>query len=78
MSVATRNLKDYLLIKEAAAFIGVSEGTLRNWGRQGKIPTHRYPSNKYRLYKKGDLETFLVAVHSSAKASAGLRGSSRR
>jgi MerR family transcriptional regulator, copper efflux regulator len=78
MSSVTRNLKAYLLIKEAAAFVGVSEETLRNWGRQGEIPTHRHPINKYRLYKKGDLETFLAAVHSSANASTGHRGARRR
>jgi excisionase family DNA binding protein len=60
------NLKDYLRIKEAARLIGVSEGTLRNWGREGKIPTHRHPINGYRLYRKADLEALLKAIHQSA------------
>jgi len=69
------NFKDYLLINEAAALIGVSEGTLRNWERQGKIPTHRHPVNRYRLYKKSDLETLLAALHGSAHAPRGFRRS---
>lgn len=60
------NLRDYLRIKEAARLIGVSEATLRNWGRQGKIKTHRHPLNHYRLFKKADLEELLHAVKRSA------------
>jgi excisionase family DNA binding protein len=59
------NLKEFLRIKEAAEFLGVSEGTLRNWGRQGKLRTHRHPINGYRLYCQADLETLLAAVHRS-------------
>jgi excisionase family DNA binding protein len=49
------NAQHYLLIGEAAQLLGVSEGTLRNWGRQGKIRTHRHPINQYRLYRRADL-----------------------
>ena len=56
------NFKSYLRIKEAAAFIGVSESTLRNWGRNGKILTYRHPINRYRLYKKGDLDALLREI----------------
>jgi excisionase family DNA binding protein len=63
------NLRDYLRIKEAARHLGVSEGTLRNWGRQGKIKTHRHPINGYRLFKKVDLEELLRAVRYSAEPS---------
>jgi MerR family transcriptional regulator, copper efflux regulator len=69
MAAVKTNLKDYLLINKAAAFIGVSVGTLRNWGRLGKIPTHRHPINKYRLYKKADLKKLLAAVRASALPS---------
>jgi excisionase family DNA binding protein len=60
------NLRDYLRIKEAARLLGVSEGTLRNWGRQGKIKTHRHPVNRYRLFKKADLEELLNAARKPA------------
>ena len=58
-------LQDYLQIKAAAAFLGVSANTLRNWERQGKLATYRHPVNGYRLYKRTDLEALLAAVRRS-------------
>ncbi len=52
-------LDTYLTIKEAAVFLGVSLNTLRNWGRDGKVPMHRNPVNGYRLFRKSDLEQLL-------------------
>ncbi len=52
-------LHDYLRIKEAAEYLGVSPNTLRNWGRNSKIAEHRHPVNNYRLYKKADLDRLL-------------------
>ena len=53
------NLRDYLTIKEAAAFLGVSPKTLRAWDRAGKLKPVRHPLNRYRLYLREDLEAFL-------------------
>jgi DNA (cytosine-5)-methyltransferase 1 len=61
------NLQYYLRIKQAAEFIGVSESTLRNWERDGKITTYRHPISRYRLYKKEDLEALLKEIERSAK-----------
>ena len=61
------NLQNYLRIKQAAEFIGVSESTLRNWERAGKITTYRHPINRYRLYKKSDLEGLLRRIEDSTK-----------
>ena len=58
-------LQDYLQIKAAATFLGVSVNTLRNWERAGKLATYRHPINGYRLYKKVDLEALLAAVKRS-------------
>ncbi|MGI8744144.1 MAG: MerR family DNA-binding transcriptional regulator [Bryobacteraceae bacterium] len=44
----------------------MSQATLRNWGKQGKIKVHRNPVNGYRLFKKGDLDELLLAVKRSA------------
>ena len=52
-------LKDFLTVTEAAEFLGVSPNTMRNWGRDSKIPEHRHPINNYRLYKRDDLESLL-------------------
>jgi MerR family copper efflux transcriptional regulator len=53
---------NYLKIKEAAEFLGVSELTLRNWDKKGKIFAHRHPVNNYRLYRRADLEKFLEKI----------------
>ncbi len=45
----------YLTVSDAAAYLGVSASTLRNWDRSGKLKPRRHPMNKYRLYHKDDL-----------------------
>lgn len=52
-------LDSFLRVKEAAVFLGVSLNTMRNWGRDAKIPEYRHPVNNYRLYKQADLERLL-------------------
>ena len=52
-------LDEFLTVKEAAEFLGVSPNTIRNWGREAKIPEHRHPINNYRLYRRQDLEGLL-------------------
>jgi excisionase family DNA binding protein len=54
-----RQLNGYLTVKEAAAFLGTSPATLRNWDRAGKLTPCRHPVNGYRLYRKEDLEQVL-------------------
>lgn len=58
-------LDTYLTIREAAEFLGVSANTLRNWGRDGKVPMHRNPINDYRLFKRVDLERLLKSIERS-------------
>ena len=52
-------LDEYLRIKEAAEYLGVSPNTLRNWGKDGRISEHRHPVNNYRVYKITELERLL-------------------
>ncbi len=56
------SLHDYLTIKEAAAFLGVTPITLRRWDRKGKLKSTRHPINRYRLYKKEKLEALLAGM----------------
>lgn len=64
-------LDEYLRIKEAAEYLGVSPNTLRNWGRNGRITEHRHPVNNYRLYKTAELDILLRnAEKSRASQSA--------
>jgi excisionase family DNA binding protein len=58
-------ITEYLTIKEAAEFLGISPSTLRNWEKQGKLSTHRNPVNSYRLYRKEDLERLLKLIRNS-------------
>ena len=56
---APSNLAGYLTVKSAAEFLGVSRSTLRNWDRAGKLKPHRHPMNRYRLYRRSELEAVL-------------------
>lgn len=60
------NLKGYITIKEAAAFLGVNPMTLRNWDKQGKLKSRRHPINGYRLYKRDDLKRILHILEKRA------------
>ena len=55
-------LSEYVKVAEAAAILGVSQGTLRNWAEAGKMPMHKNPANGYRLFKRKDLENFLSEI----------------
>lgn len=57
-------LREYLKIKDAAALLGVSSMTLRNWDKQEKLKPHRNPINGYRLYKKEELLRVLKSIES--------------
>jgi MerR family copper efflux transcriptional regulator len=71
-------LHDYLRIQEAAAFLGVSPNTLRNWGREDKFPEFRHPVNNYRLYQRSDLEAVLRRVGRPGRAAGKRRQKARR
>ena len=65
------NLQDYLTVGAAAALLGVSAKTLREWDRAGKLKPIRHPINQYRLYARTDLQAFLQGL---AEARAAVRG----
>ena len=66
-------LDSYLTIKEAAEYLGVSANTLRNWGRDNKLPMHRNPINRYRLFKIADLDKFLANIEKSKQSKSSRR-----
>lgn len=56
------NMKDYITIKEASELLGVDKTTLRRWDKAEKLKSYRHPINKYRLYKKSELEKLLEDI----------------
>jgi excisionase family DNA binding protein len=50
--------KNIITIKSAAEILGVSEQTLRNWDKQGKLKARRDAETGFRVYKISELESF--------------------
>lgn len=48
-------------VKGAAAILGVSPGTVRNWCNQGKLPCHLSAANQ-RIFDKNELLEFKAAA----------------
>ncbi|TAL50375.1 helix-turn-helix domain-containing protein [Patescibacteria group bacterium] len=53
--------KEFLSIREAAEYLGVSVNTLRRWDESGKLKPVRNPANDYRMYRRSDLEPYKVS-----------------
>ena len=53
-------LCDYVKTSEAADILGVSINTIRTWAAAGKLRVARNPANGWRLFRRDDLEKFLV------------------
>jgi DNA-binding transcriptional MerR regulator len=60
----------FLHVKQAAALLGVAPNTVRNWGREGKLPEFRHPMNNYRLYRREDLVRILRRLRTPERAHA--------
>lgn len=56
-------MKDLLEIKEAAAALGVSKGTIKNWEKKGFITSIRHPISRYRLYKREEVQKLLNHIN---------------
>jgi len=69
-----RKITDFLTIRQAADFLGVTPNTLRNWEREKKITPYRNPLNRYRLYKKEDLESAKITDSLTIKQAADFIG----
>ncbi len=62
-----KRIDEYMRIKDAAEFLGVTQNTLRNWERENKLRVYRNPQNGYRLYDKEDLEELLNNIKPNLK-----------
>jgi hypothetical protein len=70
------SLKDYIRVGEAAALLGVTTKTLRNWDRAEKVRARRHPINRYRLYLREELLTLLNRIGDVSGELAGAPNSS--
>jgi DNA (cytosine-5)-methyltransferase 1 len=71
-------LDEFVTIKQAAKFVGISANTPRNWHRDAKIPVYRNPVSNYRLFKKADLEELLRQIEQSGQFPTGWKRSAPR
>jgi excisionase family DNA binding protein len=62
-------LNQYVKVAEAAEILGVSQGAVRTWAEDGKLPVHRNPANGYRLFRRTDLDSFLRRAAKPVKPS---------
>lgn len=69
-----KKLDDYLKIAEAAAFLGISQNTLRKWADEGQIPVRVNPVNGYRLFSREELEKFLKNLGKPKNAEKKRKG----
>jgi len=63
----------FLTVSEAAALLGVSASTVRNWDRSGRVRAIRHPVNNYRLYDRYELQALLdrIASNSAERKNSG-------
>jgi excisionase family DNA binding protein len=67
MPQTATSLDEYLTVKAAAEILGVCPSTLRNWDRAGTLKPHRHPMNRYRLYRRAELEALLRSIKEDRK-----------
>lgn len=63
----TSSSERFLTVGEAAAELGVTPTTLRNWDKAGKLIPHRHPINGYRLYAEAEIEVLKDAIGGKKK-----------
>jgi excisionase family DNA binding protein len=59
-------LDEYLTVRQATEYLGISPNTPRARGEEGKLPMHRNPLNAYRLFEVSDLDEILKRVEQSS------------
>ncbi|WP_194726926.1 MerR family transcriptional regulator [Noviherbaspirillum malthae] len=64
------SIHDFLTVSQAAALLGVSAATLRNWDKSGKLQPLRHPMNGYRLYARADLEALMRQFSHAGKEAS--------
>jgi excisionase family DNA binding protein len=56
----------FLNVGQAAAYLGVSAASLRNWSNRGLVATYRTPGGQ-RRYDPADLDEFMRSMREPVK-----------
>lgn len=64
--------REYLTIRDAAEYLGVSSQTLRRWDATGKLRPVRHPASGYRYYRRTDLQPFRLAYRRAEMQTTAL------
>jgi excisionase family DNA binding protein len=57
-----------LNVGQAAAYLGVSAASLRNWANQGLVPVYRTPGGQ-RRFSTSDLDGFMRSMREPSSAN---------
>jgi DNA repair protein RadD len=63
--------REFLRIGDAAKYVGVSAQTLRRWDSEGRLSAVRQPGNRYRYYRRADLEPFRLEYQAAETTDPG-------
>lgn len=58
---------EFVFVKEAAEMLGVCPNTIRAWGESGQIVEYRHPVNRYRMFKRKELEKLIKQMNQPVK-----------
>lgn len=61
------NIEEFCYISDASSILGVCKATLRLWEKMGKIKAYRHPINRYRMYKRAELNQLVNSITKGAK-----------
>lgn len=70
--------KEFLTIKEAAAMIGVTPLTLRNWDNNGRLTATRHPMNNYRIYKRAEIDMLIEDIRTKQNTTRNQKNQVRK
>src|SRR5262245_23817271 len=62
--------REWLTLGQAAAFLGATHSTVRQWADAGRLPT-RYTPGGHLRFRRTDLEAFLAGPRVPAPAAKG-------
>lgn len=58
---------EYLTVHDVARRLGISAQAVRTWTEKGVLKAARHPVNKYRLYRRADVERVLTDIEQEVK-----------